>query len=95
MSSTFVVSNVPAETTPDELLAHWAKTGAPILSIEPIEGGDPDNLAFKVEIDVDGENPQDDGRSVRGSWSRDDSCAASFRPTRVKTGTRVGVERDQ
>jgi len=53
MPSTFIVSNVPAGTTPDELLAHWQKTGAPILSIEPVEGRDPDDLVFKVKIDVD------------------------------------------
>jgi hypothetical protein len=80
MSSTFVVSNVPAETTSDELLAHWEKTGTPILSIEPIEGGDPDNLAFKVEIDVDAKTLKMMADRFRGSWFKGRQLR-SFVPT--------------
>ena len=68
MSSTFIVSNVPAGTRPDELLAHWKKTGAPILSIDPVEGGDPDNLAFKVKIDVDAKTLKIMADRFGGSW---------------------------
>jgi hypothetical protein len=90
MPSTFIVSNVPAGTTPDELLAHWQKTGAPILSIVPVEGrdqdnqpvesGDPDNLAFKVEIDVDAKTLKMMADRFRGSWFKGRQLR-SFVPT--------------
>ena len=31
---------------------------APILGIEPVQGGDPDTLAFAVELDIDHETAQ-------------------------------------
>jgi hypothetical protein len=80
MSSTFVVSNVPAGTTPEELLDHWEKSGAPILAIEPVEGGNPDNLAFKVEIDVDAKTLKMMADRFGGSWFKGRQLR-SFVPT--------------
>lgn len=55
MSTKVLIGNLPAETTADEVKAEFETSGAPILSIAPVEGGDPDNLTFVVEFDVDAE----------------------------------------
>ena len=53
MSTKVFVDNFPAGTTVDEVRAEWQELGAPILGVEPVEGGNPDNLAFVVELDID------------------------------------------
>jgi hypothetical protein len=53
MSTKVFVDNFPADTTVDEVRAEWEKLGAPILGVEPVEGGNPDKLAFAVELDID------------------------------------------
>ena len=53
MGTKVFVSNLPAGTTVDEMREEWEKTGAPMLGVETVEGGDPDNLTFAVELDID------------------------------------------
>jgi hypothetical protein len=53
VSTIIYVDNFPAGTTADEVRAEWEKRGAPILGVEPMEGGDPDKLAFSVDLDID------------------------------------------
>lgn len=53
MSTKINVGNLPAGTTKEHLAEVLAEMGAPVLGIEPVEGIDPDNLAFLVELDID------------------------------------------
>jgi hypothetical protein len=53
MGTKVFVGNLPAGTTAEEVREEWAKGGAPILGVEPVEGGNPDKLAFEVELDID------------------------------------------
>ena len=55
MSAKAVVGNLPAGTTADEVREDWASAGAPILAVEPVQGGNPDKLSFVVELDIDHE----------------------------------------
>jgi hypothetical protein len=53
MSTKVFIGNLPAGTTAEEVRENWAGSGAPILAVRPVEGGDPDKLAFEVELDID------------------------------------------
>lgn len=53
MSAKILVGNLPAGTTADEVRDELDTMGAPILGIELSEGGDPDNLTFVVELQID------------------------------------------
>ena len=53
MSTKVLVGNLPAGTTADEVREEWASSGAPILSVEAVEEGNPDGLTFVVELDID------------------------------------------
>ncbi len=48
-----LVSNLPADTTVDEVREDWASFGAPILAVELVKEGNPDQLTFVVEVDID------------------------------------------
>jgi hypothetical protein len=53
MSTKIIVGNLPAGTTSDEIRLEFESTGAPILGVEPVEGRDPDKLAFTLELDIE------------------------------------------
>ena len=53
MATKVFVGNLPAGTTAEEIREHWQASGAPILEIEPVEGRNPDDLTFAVELDID------------------------------------------
>lgn len=53
MSTKVLMSNLPAGTTEEEVREDWASTGAPILAVESVKEGNPDQLTFVVELDID------------------------------------------
>ena len=53
MSTKILVGNLPAGTTVDEVREEWSSLGAPIISLEQVEEGNPDSLTFVVELDID------------------------------------------
>ena len=53
MSTKVLMSNLPAETTVEEVSEDWAASGAPILSVEQVKEGSPDKLTFVIELDID------------------------------------------
>lgn len=53
MSAKLSIGNLPAGTCAEEVEHELHEFGAPVLSVEPIEGLDPDNLAFLVTLDMD------------------------------------------
>jgi len=55
MSVKVLFGNLPEGTTVDEVRQELESRGAPILSVEPVEGGNPDKMTFVVEVDVDHE----------------------------------------
>ena len=53
MSTSVYIDNFPAGTTIEDVRAEWERWEAPILSVDPVEGGDADKLAFIVKLDID------------------------------------------
>ena len=53
MSTSVYIDNFPAGTTVEDVRAEWERWEAPILSVDPVEGGDADKLAFIVKLDID------------------------------------------
>lgn len=53
MTAKLSIGNLPAGTRVEEVEHELHEFGAPVVSVEPIEGGDPDDLAFLVTLDME------------------------------------------
>lgn len=53
MTAKLSIGNLPAGTRLEEVQHELEEFGAPVVSVEPIEGGDPDDLAFLVTLDME------------------------------------------
>lgn len=53
MSAKVTMGNFPAGTTIEEVRQELEEFGAPVIDVQAVEGGDPDKLAFTIEIDIE------------------------------------------
>ncbi len=53
MSAKMIVGNLPAGTGAEEIRQELSDIGAPVLHVDQVAEGDPDKLAFVVELDMD------------------------------------------
>lgn len=53
MSAKIFVGNLPAGTAVEEIREEFETFGAPVIGVEQVEGGNPDELTFVVELDIE------------------------------------------